>query len=201
MLKNLPTTAWIIGATVAVAALTPVVGQVATTAPVAAPAPVVSVPQSVPVEPAGTPQPSDPPTESATPSVPTGGQAQQVTVQQADTSLGSTAVDSQGRTLYLSVLDSTDPPTSVCLSDQCLTAWKPLYLPDAKTQPIAGNGIDQALLGSLKRKDGTWQATLGGWPLYLFDKDRKPGDVAGEGLKGTWHAIAPHGKKAVGDTR
>ncbi|MFE4922281.1 hypothetical protein [Streptomyces sp. NPDC056661] len=65
---------------------------------------------------------------------------------------------------------------------------------------MVGEGIDGALLGSLKRSDGTWQATLGGWPLYLFDKDQAPGDVRGEGLKGTWHAIAPDGKKAATNT-
>ncbi|MFJ7305871.1 hypothetical protein [Streptomyces sp. NPDC099088] len=198
MLKNLPTTAWIIGATVAVAALTPVVGQVATTAPAASSAATSSPAATVPSE---APVPTASASDSASPTVvPSPDTAtQQVKVQGGSTSLGATAVDGQGRTLYLSTLDRTDPPASVCLSQECLKAWKPLYLPNKEAKPLPGNGVDPALLGSLLRSDGTWQATLGGWPLYLFDKDQKPGDALGEGLKGTWHVIGPDGKKtAVG---
>ncbi len=39
MFRNLPTTLWLVGATIAVAALSPVVGQVATTTPPVAPQP------------------------------------------------------------------------------------------------------------------------------------------------------------------
>jgi predicted lipoprotein with Yx(FWY)xxD motif len=27
-----------------------------------------------------------------------------------------------------------------------------------------------------------------GWPLYLWVKDTKPGDVTGDGVGGVWHA-------------
>ena len=189
MLKGLPTMAWVIGATVAVAALTPVVGQVATTPP--AP-PVVTDTRET------SPPGSQPPAVSAAPSpTDTAPAPQAVLVNSATTKLGPTAVDSEGYTLYLSVLDSTDPSRSVCVSAECLQARKPVYLPDGDAKPVAGTGMDQALLGALRRPDNTWQATLGGWPLYRYFKDGAPGDVSGEGLKGTWHAIAPNGKKAI----
>jgi predicted lipoprotein with Yx(FWY)xxD motif len=59
----------------------------------------------------------------------------------------------------------------------------------------AGAGVSEARVGTVVRPDKDVQATLGGWPLYRFAKDTKPGDVLGEGVKGTWHAISPQGKR------
>ncbi|GAA1640821.1 hypothetical protein GCM10009744_33420 [Kribbella alba] len=110
------------------------------------------------------------------------------------TRLGSTAVDAEGFTLYLSVLDGTDPSKSVCVSQTCLSAWKPVYVKEAGV--IAGAGVVQEALGTVVRPDKDVQATLGGWPLYRYAQDTKPGDVLGEGVKGTWHAISPAGRRA-----
>jgi hypothetical protein len=60
-------------------------------------------------------------------------------------------------------------------------------------------GIDSKLLGSIKRSDGTEQVTIGGWPVYTFSKDLKPGDANGMGVNGTWFVIEPNGCK-VGTT-
>lgn len=187
MLKSLPTMVWVIGATIAVAALSPAVGNVATTAPAVVPAP-------APPAATASPTPSAPP--SAQPSeTPAAGEP--VVIKAGTTKLGATAVDGNGFTLYLSVLDGTDPPKSVCVSQTCLSAWKPVYLKkDARL--LAGAGVQQAKLGSVVRPDKDVQVTLGGWPLYRYAKDLKPGDVLGEGLKGTWHAISPTGSRAVG---
>lgn len=198
MLKSLPTTLWMVGATVAVAAFSPVVGGAVTaTAPVAAPpaAPPAVQPTAQPTAQPSVQKPSTPAQSSKPPVIvdsPAGG----AVVKRAVTSLGATAVDADGYTLYLSVLDSTDPPRSVCVSQKCLTAWKPVYLA-AGAQPTAGAGVDQSKLGRVKRPDGDWQATLGGWPLYRYYEDPAPGAVTGEGLKGTWHAIGPDGKRVV----
>ncbi|MGW6278495.1 COG4315 family predicted lipoprotein [Kribbella sp. NPDC055071] len=201
MLKNLPTTIWVIGATVAVAAFSPVVGNTVTSAPVAAPPPAPAVTQTTPPQPPESAAPSQPvetvdtppasqPVESAVP--PADGE---VVIKAGTTKLGPTAVDANGFTVYLSVLDGTDPPKSVCNSEQCLTAWVPVYVKSG--QPLAGAGVDQAKLSTVVRRDKDVQATLGGWPLYRFVKDKKPGDVFGEGLKGTWHALSPEGKQAA----
>ena len=172
MFRNLPTTLWLVGATVAVAALSPVVGQVTTTAP-----PVV-------------PQPA--PVATAAPPVQDG-----VVVKAGKTKAGPTAVDGDGFTLYLSVLDGNDPPASVCLSNRCVADWRPLFVPDG-AKPIAGKGIEPSRLGVVRRRDGTRQATLNGWPLYTFEQDQEPGDLDGQGLMGTWYVISPGGKKATG---
>ena len=61
-----------------------------------------------------------------------------------------------------------------------------------------GQSVAKRWLGiKVVRSDGDVQATLGGWPLYVFIKDKKPGDVFGEGVKGTWHVLNPAGKRAV----
>jgi predicted lipoprotein with Yx(FWY)xxD motif len=192
MFKNLPTMLWVIGATIAVAAFSPAVGNVATTAPAAVQPPAVQPPAVQP--PAAKPSATPPPTPSATPSVPPPADAP-VVIKAGTTKLGPTAVNAEGLTVYLSVLDSTDPPRSVCVSKTCLTAWKPVYV--GKGGVVAGAGVDQAKLSKVVRPDGDVQATLGGWPLYLFIKDKVPGDVLGEGVKGTWHALSPAGKRAV----
>ncbi|MEU0091557.1 hypothetical protein [Kribbella sp. NPDC006257] len=187
MFKNLPTMVWVIGATIAVAAFSPAVGNVATTAPI-----VVQPPAAPP--PAAKPSAAPPPSATPSPTAQAPNDAP-VVIKAGTTKLGPTAVNAEGFTVYLSVLDSTDPPRSVCLSKTCLTAWKPVYV--GKGGIIAGAGVDQAKLGRLVRPDGDVQATLGGWPLYLFIKDKTPGDVLGEGVKGTWHALSPAGKRAA----
>ncbi|MFI5712996.1 hypothetical protein [Kribbella sp. NPDC051620] len=175
MLKSLPTMVWVIGATVAVAALSPAVGNVATTAPAIAP------PPSAPAVAA-----SKPP--KAFPAKPV---EEPVVIKAGTTKLGQVAVDAEGFTVYMSILDSRNPPKSVCRSKACLAAWKPVYV--KKAGVVAGAGVSQAKVGSLARPDKGVQATLNGWPLYRFAKDRKPGDVLGEGLKGTWHVLSPAG--------
>ncbi|WP_433018165.1 COG4315 family predicted lipoprotein [Kribbella sp. CA-294648] len=209
MLKNLPTTVWLLGAAVTITCFSPVVGQVVTAAPTAAVQP--SAPATAPTPPTAeqltpTPTPSAEPSAGASgtpaPGMPTAtddpsAEVAGALVKAGTTKLGQTAVDAAGKTLYLSVLDDRDPPRSVCRSAACLAAWKPLYLSKDQEKPVAGDGVDPALLGAVSRPDGSRQATLNGWPLYTFAQDQLPGDVLGEGLKGTWRAISPNGKNAV----
>lgn len=181
MLKSLPTMLWVVGATVAVAALSPAVGNVTTTAPPPAAAP--SAPP--PAKPTKPPAPAPAPTPVEEPAV----------IKAGTTKLGLVAVDADGFTLYMSVLDSKNPSKSVCVSKTCLAAWKPVYV--KKAGLLAGAGVSQAKVGTVVRPDKDIQATLGGWPLYRFAKDKKPGDVLGEGVKGTWHVLTPAGTRRV----
>ena len=67
-----------------------------------------------------------------------------------------------------------------------------------KGAPIAGPGVQKALLATVKRSFGR-QITYAGHPLYLFDSG--PGQVSGEGWDepslppwhGVWSLIAPSG--------
>lgn len=107
--------------------------------------------------------------------------------------LGKVLTDSAGLTLYRFDKDTADPAKSNCDGD-CAKKWPPVPAGDA----TAGAGIDKALLGSVTRADGTKQLTVDGWPAYRFAKDLNAGDVNGQGVGGTWYALAPDGKKAGG---
>lgn len=104
---------------------------------------------------------------------------------------GKVLTDSAGRTLYRFDKDSFEPPKTTC-EGECATTWPPVPASGA----TAAQGVDKALLGEVSRPDGTKQLTVGGWPMYYFAKDTKAGDIKGQGLKGTWFASAPNGKKA-----
>jgi predicted lipoprotein with Yx(FWY)xxD motif len=104
--------------------------------------------------------------------------------------LGDAVVDQNGMTLYLFQKDTKKAKTSACNGD-CAKTW-PAVLADGKVEL---QGIDSKLLGSIKRADGTEQVTLGGWPIYRFAKDLKPGDANGQGVNGTWFVIEPNGCK------
>ncbi|MFC8278133.1 hypothetical protein ACFUJR_37525 [Streptomyces sp. NPDC057271] len=34
---------------------------------------------------------------------------------------------------------------------------------------------------------------MAGWPVYRYTGDTAPGQTAGNGVDGTWHALAPDG--------
>ncbi|WIV59266.1 SCO0930 family lipoprotein [Amycolatopsis nalaikhensis] len=109
--------------------------------------------------------------------------------------LGDAIVDQNGMTLYLFTKDTKKAKTSACNGD-CAKTWPAVLSNNGKVEL---QGIDSKLLGSIKRADGTEQVTIGGWPVYTFAKDLKPGDANGMGVNGTWFVIEPNGCK-VGTT-
>ncbi|AJT66864.1 SCO0930 family lipoprotein [Streptomyces chattanoogensis] len=110
----------------------------------------------------------------------------------ASPELGPVVTDSKGMTLYRFDKDTAEPPKSNC-SGSCATTWPPVPADGAE----APSGIDKSALGSVLRADGTKQLTIGGWPAYRYIKDKKPGDTTGQGVGGTWNALAADGKKAA----
>jgi predicted lipoprotein with Yx(FWY)xxD motif len=107
-------------------------------------------------------------------------------IQTADTSLGTILVDGERRTLYLFTKDS--PGKSVC-EGECLNAW-----PILEGEVAAGEGVDQNLIGTIERSDGTVQATYRDWPLYYFAQDTAAGDTKGQGVNGVWFVVSPTGE-------
>jgi predicted lipoprotein with Yx(FWY)xxD motif len=104
-------------------------------------------------------------------------------------SLGSFLTDANGMTLYLYTNDT--PGTATCY-DACATNWPPLLISGA---PVAGTGVDAAMLGTITRTDGTTQVTYNSWPLYYYARDAKAGDTNGEGVGGIWFVITPEGSQ------
>jgi predicted lipoprotein with Yx(FWY)xxD motif len=119
------------------------------------------------------------------------------TVGVASTRLGRVVVNSAGRTLYLFEKDRSGQ--SAC-DGACATYWPPLI--STGGSPLVGAGVDQALVGTTKRADGSEQVTYAGHPLYLYVLDKKPGDTTGEGLTdfgAGWDALTPAGAKIEAD--
>ncbi|MFI6000984.1 SCO0930 family lipoprotein [Streptomyces sp. NPDC051366] len=106
--------------------------------------------------------------------------------------LGSVLADSAGFTLYRFDKDTAKPPKSNCDGD-CAKTWPVVAAGDA----TAAAGMDPSVLGEVVRTDGSKQLTVGGWPVYRYSKDTKAGETNGQGVGGTWFALAPDGKKAA----
>jgi predicted lipoprotein with Yx(FWY)xxD motif len=109
------------------------------------------------------------------------GLAASVEIVLAENDLGSVLTDADGNTLYL--FDPDAQGESVCY-DQCETAWPPLV-----ADATAGEGVDEALLGTAPRTDGSTQVTYNGWPLYYFANDAAPGDINGQGVNDVWWVV------------
>jgi predicted lipoprotein with Yx(FWY)xxD motif len=106
-------------------------------------------------------------------------------------SLGSVVIDRQGFMLYRFDNDNAHPSKSNC-SGTCLTQWPPVLANDT----ITFQNLDPSELGTVARKDGTQQVTVGGWPVYRYINDVVPGQATGQGVGGAWFAVAPDGSKA-----
>jgi predicted lipoprotein with Yx(FWY)xxD motif len=141
------------------------------------------------------PSRSDQPTVTSTPAAEATAGAQPVAGITATKApgLGAIVTDDAGRTLYRFDKDTAEPSASNCAGD-CASLWPPA-LADGRPAP---SGVDPELLGTVTRADGSTQLTLKGWPVYYFSGDKKPGDVAGQGVKGVWFAVTPDGAKAAG---
>jgi predicted lipoprotein with Yx(FWY)xxD motif len=111
----------------------------------------------------------------------------QAAVATAQSPLGQTLVDAEGRTLYAFTKDKGGK--SSCYGD-CEATWPALTV---QGSPSAGDGVEASLLATTDRKDGSAQVTYKGKPLYHFSGDQQPGDTNGQGVGGVWFAITPEG--------
>ncbi len=110
--------------------------------------------------------------------------------------LGTVLVNGPGNTLYLFVPDKQSG-MSTCYGS-CAQGWPPLLLPSGVSKPVAGPGVNAALLGTTHRTDGTVQITYNKWPLYTWVGDSQPGQATGQGLNnlgGLWYVLSPEGKE------
>ena len=103
---------------------------------------------------------------------------------------GATVLTSaKGFTLYSFAPDT--PATSNC-NGTCAQNWPPVK------GPATASGV-KGTFGTIKRSDGSTQATFDGHPLYTFVGDTAPGQAKGNGLNvagGLWHEITTSGTAA-----
>jgi len=99
----------------------------------------------------------------------------------------SVVANARGFTLYSFAPDTSTK--SVC-NGSCAAYWPPV-----KGPVTAGAGVT-GRLGTIKRSDGSTQATYDGHPLYTYVGDSAPGQAHGNALNlngGLWHEITPAG--------
>jgi predicted lipoprotein with Yx(FWY)xxD motif len=97
--------------------------------------------------------------------------------------------NAKGFTLYSFAPDTST--TSSC-NGTCAQNWPPLK------GPATASGV-KGTFGTIKRSDGSTQATFDGHPLYTFVGDTAPGQAKGNGLNaagGLWHEITTSGSAA-----
>jgi predicted lipoprotein with Yx(FWY)xxD motif len=98
--------------------------------------------------------------------------------------------NAKGFTLYSF---APDTPTRSKCDGTCARFWPPL-----KGPVTAGPGVT-GKLGTIKRSDGSAQATYNGHPLYTFVGDTRPGQDTGNNLDvqgGVWHVVPVSGMTA-----
>jgi predicted lipoprotein with Yx(FWY)xxD motif len=107
---------------------------------------------------------------------------------------GATVLTSaNGFTLYSFAPDTAT--TSNC-NGTCAQNWPPV------TGPTTASGVT-GTFGTIKRSDGSVQATFDGHPLYTFVGDTAPGQNKGNGLNvagGLWHEITTSGTAPAGSS-
>jgi predicted lipoprotein with Yx(FWY)xxD motif len=99
----------------------------------------------------------------------------------------SVLASAKGFTLYWFAPDTATK--SVC-NGSCAAYWPPV-----KGPATAGPGIP-GKLGTIKRADGSTQATYDGHPLYTYVGDSAPGQARGNNLNlngGLWHEVTTSG--------
>jgi predicted lipoprotein with Yx(FWY)xxD motif len=101
--------------------------------------------------------------------------------------------NANGFTLYSFAPDT--PATSNC-DGTCAQNWPPV------TGPATAAGVT-GTFGTIKRSDGSVQATFDGHPLYAFVGDTAPGQAKGNGLNvagGLWHEVTTSGTAPAGSS-
>lgn len=117
----------------------------------------------------------------------------QLSIQQSET-FGAYIAGNNGRPLYLFTADEQGE-SSACY-DACAEAWPPVT-----GAPTATSGLDESLLGTITRDDGSVQTTYNGWPLYEFVRDSgsEPTGQDVEGHGGEWYLVSPDGEQVNTD--
>jgi predicted lipoprotein with Yx(FWY)xxD motif len=126
------------------------------------------------------------PTETATS---TATETAAVDLMTASSAKGDIVVDGKGMSVYYFTKDVKDSGKSNCTGD-CLVAWPPVL---TTNDTPAVEGVT-GKVGTIDTPDGKKQVTIEGMPVYLWEKDKAPGDITGQGVGNVWYLVAPDGK-------
>jgi predicted lipoprotein with Yx(FWY)xxD motif len=109
--------------------------------------------------------------------------------------IGSATVltNAKGFTLYSF---APDTPTKSNCNGACAKFWPPVK------GAVSASGV-KGTFGTIKRSDGSVQATFDGHPLYTYVGDTAPGQAKGNGLNlsgGVWHEVTTSGSAPAGSS-
>jgi predicted lipoprotein with Yx(FWY)xxD motif len=99
----------------------------------------------------------------------------------------------KGFTLYSF---APDTPTKSNCNGACAKFWPPVQ------GPATASGVS-GTFGTIKRSNGSTQATFDGHPLYTYVGDTAPGQAKGNGLNlsgGVWHEVTTSGSAPAGSS-
>ena len=99
--------------------------------------------------------------------------------------------NAKGFTLYSF---APDTPTKSNCNGSCAQIWPPVK------GPATASGV-KGKFATIKRSNGSVQATYTGHPLYTFTGDTAPGQAKGNGLNvngGVWHEVTTSGSSQHG---
>ena len=137
---------------------------------------------------APTASPTDEPTPSPSPRPTKPG----TRIAVSDSEFGPMLFDSTGQAIYLFDIETTSKPRCY---EACAEAWPPVL---ASGDPVAGRGVENSLLATTERADGTVQITYNDHPLYFYahedKREVKCHDIFLNG--GNWYAVQPGGDPA-----
>jgi predicted lipoprotein with Yx(FWY)xxD motif len=106
--------------------------------------------------------------------------------------MGAVIEDEGGWVLYRFDKDTAKPASTSACEGDCAKVWLPALTNDGNPKLA---GVNQKLVGTVTRADGTKQLTVAGWPLYRYIGDKKPGTWHGQNVNGAWFVIKPTGTK------
>jgi predicted lipoprotein with Yx(FWY)xxD motif len=107
-----------------------------------------------------------------------------------DSEFGEMLYDAGDQAIYVFERDSAGK--SNCYGE-CADAWPPVLTSGA---PVAGEGVEEGLLGTTEREDGGTQVTYGGRPLYFYAHEA-PGEVRCHNVDlngGFWWVVGADGE-------
>lgn len=107
----------------------------------------------------------------------------------AETGERNYLADEKCMTIYFNTTDQNGVPACV---DDCITSWKPLYYTYDHSKFPEGIYKKMNIIKVNHGTDGSYyyQYSFGGYPLFTYRGDEKPGDMKGEDSKSDgWSAL------------
>jgi predicted lipoprotein with Yx(FWY)xxD motif len=112
-----------------------------------------------------------------------------ISVYAYQTSLGQVVGSFYGIVAYTNTAEQTGH--FACTSQACTATWHPWVTFGAKLKALPG--VQQSMIGTVKRPDGNIQMTYGGHPLYLYAHTKHAVRANAQGAGGVWYVVGTDG--------